>query len=157
MNLPRWVNMAFVPVYREIQASFDALEALGTAVVRSLPYMCHICIYVSQPYMCDVYIRPMPKKYDIWQIGPRNPSELRRSRGAGHRGSQVREREGRESERERERRESERERERGERVFVPVYREIQANFDALEALGTAVVRYLPYMCHICIYVRRPYI
>ena len=35
MNLPRWVNMAFVPVYREIQASFDALEELGTAVVRS--------------------------------------------------------------------------------------------------------------------------
>ena len=35
MHLPRWVNMAFVPVYREFMSSFDALEELGVEVVRS--------------------------------------------------------------------------------------------------------------------------
>jgi hypothetical protein len=35
MHLPRWVNMAFVPVYREFMSSFDALEEFGVEVVRS--------------------------------------------------------------------------------------------------------------------------
>eukprot|EP00290_Baffinella_frigidus_P014091 CAMPEP_0180163582 /NCGR_PEP_ID=MMETSP0986-20121125/29875_1 /TAXON_ID=697907 /ORGANISM="non described non described, Strain CCMP2293" /LENGTH=520 /DNA_ID=CAMNT_0022114225 /DNA_START=28 /DNA_END=1590 /DNA_ORIENTATION=- len=34
MNLPRWFNMAFVAAYREINASFDDLEAMGRDVVR---------------------------------------------------------------------------------------------------------------------------
>ena len=34
MKLPRWFNLAFVRTYQEINASFDALEALGEDVVR---------------------------------------------------------------------------------------------------------------------------
>ena len=89
-------------IYREMQASVAALEALGTAVVRSLPHIHDICLpyvydtcYICTPSAIHVfYMYALCHNCTMYGVRtglPRNPSELRRARGVGHRGGQVRE------------------------------------------------------------------